>query len=212
MSGMTTTDAGNDYKGRIFKGKVVAIGDPLKMQRIKAVVPGLWDTYDEALLPWILPIGFSGGGRERMQWVPAPGAEVYVQLQDGDSMFPVYTGGRGGNSWATGALSVNYPHRVGFELDSFVANSKGDNRKVTGAGQTEAPLGLRGHHFYIDRSDHSAEYKHPTGTKINIATDGSVSITVPEGFGGSFNVSAPTIRLHSSSDTHITTGGKLYLN
>lgn len=184
MSGMSNVtdnmDKPQDYKGKVFVGKVVVNDDIKKFHRIKVEIPDMWDNYGQDQLPWCMPGALPGGSgpNETYQNIPETGSFVYVTFQDGDNHFPVYHGGVRDFQTVQGVLAVNYPHRVGWQLNSFTQQSGGTERKRTALGKLASKLGDAIHHFFIDRSTNEVEYKHPTLTRINIADNGSVSVDV----------------------------------
>ena len=81
-----------EYKGMLFRGKVVVNNDPLNLGRIQASVPGL---YEPGLgeLPWAGPKKHSPFGQGSSWGVfgsPAIGSDVLILLQNGDPHHPVY--------------------------------------------------------------------------------------------------------------------------
>lgn len=193
MSGMLDVshqqDKPQDYKGKIFIGEVVANEDIAKLHRVKVMIPSLWEEYEPEFLPWCMPKCLPGGGGPTEYWqnVPETGSFVYVEFQNGDDMFPVYYGGVRDYRTMEGVLHENYPHRIGFDINSFMEVHSGDERhRVHDAKEPPVPYPRFRHHFFIDRMTNEVEYKHATETKFNIADNGRVFVEVrardlPEG-------------------------------
>lgn len=83
----------DDTKGRWYIGVVTAV-DPEGMGRVKANVPGLYDT-SGGDVPWIGPIKqslFGIGPGFGFYGAPQPGSKITVVLQDGDPNHPAYIG------------------------------------------------------------------------------------------------------------------------
>ncbi|GAA3818057.1 phage baseplate assembly protein V [Streptomyces chiangmaiensis] len=78
----------NRYLGK-FRGRVVDNNDPLRIGRITAEVP---DVLGDEPSTWALPcLPFTG--QEAGQFVvPPPGSGVWVEFEQGDPSFPVWTG------------------------------------------------------------------------------------------------------------------------
>ncbi|MEU6082227.1 phage baseplate assembly protein V [Streptomyces sp. NPDC047108] len=78
----------NRYLGK-FRGRVVDTRDPLRIGRITAHVP---DVLGDTPSTWALPCFPFTGGRAGQYTVPEPGAGVWVEFEQGDPSFPVWTG------------------------------------------------------------------------------------------------------------------------
>ncbi|MFF3872664.1 phage baseplate assembly protein V [Streptomyces sp. NPDC001978] len=78
----------NRYLGK-FRGRVVDNNDPLRIGRITAEVP---DVLGDEPSTWALPcLPFTG--QEAGQFVvPTPGSGVWMEFEQGDPSFPVWTG------------------------------------------------------------------------------------------------------------------------
>lgn len=79
-------------KGKLLIGVVVDNNDPLHLDRIRVRVPELYEP-ERGELPWCLPLKtsiFGQGTGYGVYGVPAIGAKVIIECQDGDDAFPVY--------------------------------------------------------------------------------------------------------------------------
>lgn len=84
----------NTLNGRFLLGEVIDNNDPLHLDRIKVKIPELYEP-DLGELPWCMPVKnpiFGQGKTWGMYGVPAIGSIVLIELQNGDSNFPVYRG------------------------------------------------------------------------------------------------------------------------
>lgn len=156
-----------DYTGIIFIGTVVDNDDPQRLQRVRVTIKGLYEgTISD--LPWVAPkvgLGFgnvAGAGRVT---VPLMNSKVYVELQNGDGHYPVYTGNVVHSDDPVTGGSVNYPHRY---------------TQVDRAGNSVIVDPIPGSNVMTIR--------HASGTQITVNNDGSVNIQAV----GSITSSAPS--------------------
>ncbi|KUO19550.1 phage baseplate assembly protein V [Streptomyces dysideae] len=78
----------NRYLGK-FRGRVVSNDDPLRIGRITVEVP---DVLGDEPSTWALPCLPFTGPESGQFVVPPPGAGVWVEFEQGDPSFPVWTG------------------------------------------------------------------------------------------------------------------------
>ncbi|MCX2731945.1 phage baseplate assembly protein V [Saccharopolyspora sp. NFXS83] len=82
-------DASNNRFLGKFRGRVVDNADPLQIGRITAQVP---DVLGDVASTWALPcLPFTGRGAGQYV-VPQVGAGVWVEFEQGDPSFPIWTG------------------------------------------------------------------------------------------------------------------------
>ncbi|MFJ2902488.1 phage baseplate assembly protein V [Streptomyces sp. NPDC087212] len=79
---------GKSYLGK-FRGRVVDTDDPLRIGRITVEVP---DVLGDEASTWALPCLPFTGPESGQFVVPPPGAGVWVEFEQGDPSFPVWTG------------------------------------------------------------------------------------------------------------------------
>ena len=106
-----------------FRGRVIDNKDPLKLGRITAQVP---DVLGNEASTWALPcLPFTG--RQAGQYVvPEIGAGVWMEFEQGDPSFPIWTG-----SWYGDASEL--PPRAAAELPGsqpVVIQTPGDHKLV----------------------------------------------------------------------------------
>ncbi|MDQ0840882.1 phage baseplate assembly protein V [Streptomyces sp. V1I6] len=78
----------NRFLGK-FRGRVVSNDDPLKIGRVTVQVP---DVLGNETSTWALPcLPFTGPGSGQYV-VPASGAGVWVEFEQGDPSYPIWTG------------------------------------------------------------------------------------------------------------------------
>lgn len=75
-----------------YRAKVTDNKDPKKLGRIKVVVPSLFG--EDPLPQWVNPVDFRHGGIESGEFFPPEEDQwVLVEFLEGDSRYPVYSGG-----------------------------------------------------------------------------------------------------------------------
>jgi hypothetical protein len=145
-----------DYRGKIFIGTVVDNNDPQQLQRVKVTIKNLFEG-EIADLPWVAPkvgLGFGNAGGAGKVSVPLVDSKVYVELQNGDGHYPVYTGSVVHASDPVTGGATNYPHRY---------------TTVDRAGNSITVDPVPGANVM--------KIHHASGTQITVNNDGSVSIT-----------------------------------
>lgn len=144
-----------DYTGVIFIGTVVDNNDPQRLQRVRVTIKGLYEG-DVSNLPWVAPKvgqGFGNAGGAGRVCVPLINSKLYVELQNGDSHYPVYTGSVAHSADPVTGGSTNYPHRY---------------TQVDRAGNSVTVDPIPGSNVMTIR--------HASGTQITVNNDGSVNI------------------------------------
>jgi phage baseplate assembly protein gpV len=147
--------------GRVFLGTVVDNNDPLLLERVRVTIPRLLEG-DAANLPWCAPHGQRGipaspsGAYGSWYLVPRVGSQVYIHFQDGNPLYPLYTGipVQSGERPAEG--NVNYLSRYGFKDP-------------------------QGNVFFVDISGASpaVSFTHVSGFILTVTPGGAVNISVP---------------------------------
>jgi len=72
-----------------YRGVVTDVHDPLMTMRIKASVP---DVYGDGTSGWAMPCAPFGGDQVGFFALPAVGAGVWVEFEQGDPDYPVWSG------------------------------------------------------------------------------------------------------------------------
>jgi hypothetical protein len=91
-----TADLTTRYYGK-YRGTVSNVDDPLKLGRVKALVPSVLDVEESG---WALPSLPFAGPTMGMYTVPPVGAGVWIEFEAGDPSLPVWTG----CFWSSGQL------------------------------------------------------------------------------------------------------------
>lgn len=144
-----------DYSEHVFIGQVVANNDPLKLERVKVRITGLYEGQVEDL-PWCAPKYSKAFGNKAgvgVFSVPSVGTWLFVELQNGDAHFPLYTGSPVQTKADLPEADVNYPNRYGLKDPA-------------------------GNLFYVDTTPGSVvvHFQHVSGTQLTINNNGSVNL------------------------------------
>lgn len=82
------------YYGK-YRGTVVANLDPMQMGRIQVQVPTVLGVTPSA---WAMPCVPASGPQNGMLWIPLVGSGVWVEFEQGDPAYPIWTGGWWGSA------------------------------------------------------------------------------------------------------------------
>jgi hypothetical protein len=83
------TGGGKRYYGK-YRGFVVANIDPMQMGRITAQVP---DVLGELISTWAMPCVPAAGIQAGIFVVPPAGSQVWMEFEQGNPDYPIWTGG-----------------------------------------------------------------------------------------------------------------------
>jgi hypothetical protein len=103
-----------------FRGTVINNVDPMQMGRIQAIVPDV-----SAVIPtsWALPCSPVGGIQNGFFSVPLIGAGVWIEFEQGDPDYPIWSGCYWGSAAEVPALSHLVPPAVpGITLQTALQN------------------------------------------------------------------------------------------
>jgi uncharacterized protein involved in type VI secretion and phage assembly len=106
-----------------YRGVVVTNVDPMQMGRIQAQVP---DVLGINVTSWAMPCVPFAGIQSGLYCVPAVGAGVWIEFEQGDPEYPVWTGGW----WATAAEVPSLALMAPPGLPSIVLQTSGQNAVV----------------------------------------------------------------------------------
>jgi uncharacterized protein involved in type VI secretion and phage assembly len=107
------------YYGK-YRGAVLNNIDPMQMGRVQAVVPDV-----SAVLPtsWAMPCLPVSGIQTGVFTVPPIGAGIWVEFEQGDPDFPIWTGGFFGSAAEVPVLARTVPPALfGFALQTTLQN------------------------------------------------------------------------------------------
>ncbi len=154
LTGVNDTEQ-TDYTGVVFIGTVVDNNDPQRLQRVRVRIKGLYEGQTSDL-PWVAPkvgYGFGNAGGAGRIAVPLVNSKLYVELQGGDSHYPVYTGNVIHSDSPVTDGSANYPHR-------YMTVDRAGNKIIVD------PM----------PGANVVTIQHASGTQITVNNDGSVNI------------------------------------
>jgi hypothetical protein len=143
----------NDPLTIMHIGMVVDNNDPLKLKRVRCIVPNVIEG-DVSKLPWIHPENsgmFGGISTGDSVFIPENGSKLYIVFPYGEVYYPFYKGSVIDSTTKVSDFDTNYPNRYGW------TDSKGNK-------------------FIIDKTAGTWEFTHFSGTKIKIDTSGNVSV------------------------------------
>jgi len=96
------------YYGK-YRGTVINNVDPMKTGRLMVQVP---DVYGITPSTWAMPCVPASGIQNGMLWLPAIGAGVWVEFEQGNSDYPIWVGGWWGSAAEVPALTQLAPPAV----------------------------------------------------------------------------------------------------
>lgn len=149
----------SDTLKRPYKGIVLSNADPRNIGRVKAQVPGIFDSIDIDLLPWIQPWNPVGmGGRGDISYFSSLeiGSEIVVEFPYGDVYAPFYTGLWQSAITHNGVFDEDYPNTYGF-IDN------------------------KGNGYRVDRTKQITEIFHSSGSRVELQQDSTIEIQSRKG-------------------------------
>lgn len=109
-----------DYFGK-FRGTVVQNVDPQQMGRIQAIVPSATNVIPTT---WAMPCVPFTGRQSGVFVVPAIGSAVWIEYEQGDLDYPIWTGGFWGSAAEVPAIALaGNPLSPSIVLQSGLGNS-----------------------------------------------------------------------------------------
>ena len=161
-----------------YRGTVTGNIDPLKIGRVTVVVPDVLGTNEST---WALPcFPFAGKGSGWFA-VPAVGARVWIEFEQGDPGYPIWTGGWWDETEdASSAAQTAIP---GVQTVAFV--TEGGHSLVV--SDVPGPLG-------------GFAFKHKGGAQITINEQG---ITIDNGQGAKITMTGPQVDINNQGLTVI---------
>ena len=161
------------YRGTVFNNV-----DPMQMGRIQAIVP---DVTNAIPTSWALPCLPMTGIQAGVFTVPAIGAAVWMEFEQGNPDYPIWTGGFWGSAAEVPALALATPPA----LQSIVLQTMGQNTFMI--SDTPGPTGG----FLL---------KTTTGAMIAI---NDVGITITNGKGATIMMTGPSVDINAGALTVI---------
>ena len=161
-----------------YRGTVSNNVDPMQMGRIQAIVPDVTNTVPTT---WALPCVPMTGMQAGVFVVPAIGSAVWIEFEQGNPDYPIWTGGFWGSAAEVPALALATPPA----LQSIVLQTMGQNTFMI----SDAPGPTGG--FLL---------KTATGAMIAV---NDVGITITNGKGATIQMTGPTVDINAGALTVI---------
>jgi uncharacterized protein involved in type VI secretion and phage assembly len=103
-----------------FRGVVVNSIDPMQIGRVQVMVP---DVSNVMLSSWAMPCAPVAGLQHGMFAVPPPGSNVWIEFEQGDPDYPIWTGCFWGSLGDVPVLALTVPPAVpGITLQTVLGN------------------------------------------------------------------------------------------
>jgi uncharacterized protein involved in type VI secretion and phage assembly len=165
------------YFGK-FRGMVINNVDPMQMGRLMVQVPDI-----SGLIPstWAMPCFAVTGKQMGTWWLPQIGAGVWVEFEQGDPDYPIWSGCWFGSAAEVPALALAAPPAV----PNFVIQTQGQNTIMV--SDLPGPTG-------------GILLKTLTGAMISISDTG---ITISNGKGAIITMTGPAVDINAGALTII---------
>lgn len=157
-----------------YRGLVANNIDPMQMGRIQAIVPDVGNAIPTS---WALPCVPMTGIQAGVFVVPPIGAAVWIEFEQGNPDYPIWTGGFWGSAAEVPALALATPPA----LQSIVLQTVGQNTLMI----SDAPGPTGG--FLL---------KTTTGAMIAI---NDVGITISNGKGATIVMAGPSVTINNGA-------------
>lgn len=161
------------YFGK-YRGTVVDNVDPMQMGRLSVQVP---DVSNVLTSTWAMPAAQSAGSQSGSFFVPPVGSSVWVEFEQGDSDYPIWSGCFWGSSGEVPSMALAAPPGV----QAVVLQSVGQNILML----SDVPGATGG--ILLQSS---------SGAMISINDTG---ITISNGQGASITLSGPSVTINDGA-------------
>jgi uncharacterized protein involved in type VI secretion and phage assembly len=176
-----------------YRGTVVDNNDPAGLGRLKVTVPSVLGP--DVVTGWATPCTpYGGAADEGFLFVPAPGAGVWVEFEEGDLEFPIWVG----TYWTRDGGDSQLPKpqdAAGAEQD-----------RPDGPPTRKIIKTRKGHTIQLEDADSEELVTIVEAVNHNVITLNSDGITVTDGNGNQLAMTSDGVVLRSSG-TQITVGG-----
>ena len=165
------------YFGK-YRGMVLNNVDPMQMGRLMVQVPDI-----SGLIPstWAMPCFPVTGKQMGTWWLPQIGAGVWVEFEQGDPDYPIWSGCWYGSAAEVPALALAAPPAI----PNFVIQTQGQNTIMI--SDLPGPTG-------------GILLKTTTGAMISVS---DVGITISNGKGAMITMMGPTVDINAGAMTII---------
>lgn len=166
---------GDRFFGK-YRGQVISNIDPMQIGRLLVQVPDVSNVIPST---WAMPCFPVGGKQMGAWWLPQIGAGVWVEFEQGDPDYPIWTGCWFGSAAEVPALALAAPPAMA----NFVVQTAGQTTLML--NDTPGPTG-------------GILLKTATGAMIAI---NDVGITISNGQGATIMLTGPTVNVNSGALT-----------
>lgn len=173
---MSETSNGNKYYGK-FRGTVVNNIDPMKLGRLLVQVPDVLGIVPSSWAVPCVPLAGPTGPPMGVYMVPPIGAGVWVEFEQGDPNFPIWTGCR----WGLPSDVPTLAHAGNPASPSIVLQTTLQNSLVI--SDMPGPTG-------------GIMLKSTTGAMIMVS---DVGITISNGKGATIVMMGPTVTINNGA-------------
>jgi len=161
------------YFGK-YRGTVVNNVDPMQMGRIMAIVPDVTGALPSS---WALPCVPMAGAQAGQFVLPPIGSAVWIEFEQGNPDYPIWTGGFWGSAAEVPALALAAPPGI----QPIVLQTTGQNTLMI--SDVPGPTG-------------GILLKSTTGALISI---NEVGITISNGQGATILLTGPTVTINEGA-------------
>lgn len=161
------------YFGK-YRGTVVNNVDPMQIGRIQVIVP---DVSAVAPSSWAMPCVPVAGKQSGSYFVPQMGAGVWVEFEQGDPDYPIWTGGFWGTAAEVPALAL-----AGNPASPSIVLQSGLQNTLT-ISDVPGPTG-------------GIMLKSTTGAMISV---NDIGITISNGKGATVVLAGPTVTINNGA-------------
>jgi hypothetical protein len=169
------------YYGK-YRGLVIDNADPLQIGRIQAQVP---DVFGDAVSSWALPCLPAAGIQSGCFVVPPLFSQVWIEFEQGDRDYPIWTGGFWGEAAAVPVAATDPPPFPLGQGQNIVLQTTGQNALILSDSVPSAETG-------------GIVLKTPSGAMLVINETG---IYISNGQGATITLIGPAVAINDTALT-----------
>jgi uncharacterized protein involved in type VI secretion and phage assembly len=179
-----------------YRGVVVDNNDPAVLGRLKVRVPSVLG--EKVVSGWATPcVPYGGASDQGLLFVPDVGAGVWVEFEEGDLEFPIWTG----TYWSKSAASNEVPSPNGSDGTPTGAPQQPPTRKILKTA--------KGHTLQFEDADGSESILVYDAVHKNRITLDAAGITITDGKGTTITLGAAGIAIGGQATEKLVKGTSL---